>query len=155
MSIGLRGPQEPRARGQKPLGAGSRPPFDVVCLLSSFCDLPGFPLPPVVLSTLPCWKLVRDGVARRLSGSGNVVLKRIEREQLRELLRVKIVEEALEFAESGSVEELADLFEAVTEWLRLAGMSLRELEALAEAKRREEGGFSEGWVAFWKDRDAC
>jgi predicted house-cleaning noncanonical NTP pyrophosphatase (MazG superfamily) len=104
---------------------------------------------------LPCWKLVRDGVARRLSGSGNVVLKRIEREQLRELLRVKIVEEALEFAESGSVEELADLFEAVTEWLRLAGMSLRELEALAEAKRREEGGFSEGWVAFWKDRDAC
>ena len=104
---------------------------------------------------VPCWKLVRDGVAREVEGSGNVVVLRFSGEGLERLLRVKLVEEAMEFAESGSVEEAADVLEVLLEWLRLRGLGLEDLLRVAEGKRVRRGGFSGGFVVVWLDRDSC
>ncbi|KSW11746.1 hypothetical protein CF15_02720 [Pyrodictium occultum] len=102
-----------------------------------------------------CWKLVRDGVARELEGRSDVVLYRVSGSVLEALLRAKVVEEALEFAGSGSLEEAADLLEALREWLRVRGVGWEELEGVAGEKRRRRGGFSGGFVAIWPGRDAC
>ncbi len=67
------------------------------------------------------------------------------------LLRAKIVEEALELAESGSVEEAADLLEALYAWLRLRGVGVEWVEEVRRAKRRLRGGFEKGYVAVWLD----
>jgi predicted house-cleaning noncanonical NTP pyrophosphatase (MazG superfamily) len=102
---------------------------------------------------LVCWKLVRDRIAEEVRGEPGVRVFRVSGEQLDALLRAKIVEEALELAESGSVEEAADLLEALYEWLGLRGISLRVVEDVRARKREEKGGFSGGYVVVWLDRD--
>ncbi|HIQ23969.1 MAG TPA: hypothetical protein EYH50_02855 [Pyrodictium delaneyi] len=102
-----------------------------------------------------CWKLVRDGIGRELEGQKGVVVYRVSGSELEALLRAKIVEEAMELAESGSIEEAADLFEALREWLRLRGLGLGDLARTADEKRRRRGGFSGGYVAVWADREVC
>jgi len=62
------------------------------------------------------------------------------------LLRVKVVEEALEFAAGGGVEEVADLLEALFEWMRVAGVDPGVVEEVRRRKRAERGGFGGGWV---------
>ncbi len=99
---------------------------------------------------MPCWKLIRDRVP-----VSDGIRVRVGRDVLEELLRAKIVEEAVEFASSGSVEELADLLEAVRAWLKLKGLSLDDVERIAASKRERVGGFEEGWLVFWPDRDEC
>ena len=69
------------------------------------------------------------------------------------LLRAKIVEEALELAESGSVEEAADLLEALYAWLGLRGVGVERVEEVRRAKRRLRGGFEKGYVAVWLSGD--
>jgi predicted house-cleaning noncanonical NTP pyrophosphatase (MazG superfamily) len=104
---------------------------------------------------VPCWKLVRDGVAREVAGSGDVVVLRFSGDALERLLRVKIVEEALELAEGGGLEEAADLYEALSEWLRVRGFSWDDLLRVAGEKRARRGGFSGGFVVVWLGRDSC
>ena len=103
---------------------------------------------------MPCWKLVRDRVVEEVSGSSNVVVLRVSGSDFEALLRAKIVEEAVELARSGSVEEAADLLEVFSAWLRVRGLRLEDVARLAEAKRRSRGGFS-GYVVVWLDRDEC
>ena len=100
-----------------------------------------------------CWKLVRDRVGEELRGRSGVVVYRISGEELERLLRAKIVEEALELAESGSVEEAADLLEALYAWLRLRGVGMERVEEVRRAKRMARGGFEKGYVAVWLDVD--
>ncbi|WP_048061597.1 nucleoside triphosphate pyrophosphohydrolase [Hyperthermus butylicus] len=102
-----------------------------------------------------CWKLVRDRIGEELSGREGVLVYRVSGEQLEALLRVKIVEEAIELAESGDVGEAVDLVEALLEWLRLKGHGLEYVLRSAEEKRRVRGGFSGGYVVVWPDRDSC
>jgi len=104
---------------------------------------------------LVCWKLVRDGVAEELRGRPGVRVVRVSGELLEGLLRAKIVEEAMELAESGSLEEAADLVEALEAWLRLRGLGGGELERARVEKRARRGGFEAGWLVFWLDRDSC
>ncbi|NOZ88763.1 MAG: nucleoside triphosphate pyrophosphohydrolase [Crenarchaeota archaeon] len=100
---------------------------------------------------MPCWKLVRDRIAEKLRGQPGVHLARAGEGELEPLLRAKIVEEAMELAETGSLEEAADLLEALEAWLRLRGSSLDEARRLAAEKRRRRGGFDGGWVAVWEN----
>ncbi len=80
---------------------------------------------------------------------------RASRDVLEVLLRLKVVEEALEFAESGSVEEAADIVEALSEWLRVKGLRWSDVEEARRVKRERVGGFSGGYVVVWSDRDEC
>lgn len=106
------------------------------------------------MSCLPCWKLVRDRVAGRVSGS-SVYVFRVEGSDLEGLLRAKIVEEAMELAVSGDVGEAVDLLEAVYEWIQFKGVGLEDVEALRRMKKVLYGGFSGGYVVVWADRDTC
>jgi predicted house-cleaning noncanonical NTP pyrophosphatase (MazG superfamily) len=102
---------------------------------------------------LPCWKLVRDRIGEELSGS--VLVLRASGGELERLLRFKLVEEAVEFALTGSIEELADLVDVVEALLRLRGLSWDAVERVRAEKRRRFGGFEAGVVAVWLDRDRC
>ncbi|HIP66074.1 MAG TPA: hypothetical protein EYH08_06095 [Pyrodictium sp.] len=106
---------------------------------------------------MPCWKLVRDRVGEELERSGgNLIVYRVEdRSVLETFLRAKVVEEAVEFAASGSLEEAVDVFEALYEWLRLKGVGLDEVERVMREKRRVKGGFEKGYVVVWLDRETC
>ena len=102
-----------------------------------------------------CWKLVRDGVVEELRGRPGVRVVRVSGELLEGLLRAKVVEEAMELAESGSLEEAADLVEALVAWLRVRGLGWGDLERVRAEKRARRGGFEGGWLVFWLDRDVC
>ena len=87
---------------------------------------------------------------------GNLIVYRVEdRSVLETFLRAKVVEEAVEFAASGSLEEAVDVFEALYEWLRLKGVGLDEVERVMREKRRVKGGFEKGYVVVWLDRETC
>ena len=101
-----------------------------------------------------CWKLVRDGVARELAERGGVRVFRVGGSDLEGLLRLKVVEEALEFAESGSLWEAADLVDVLSEWLLLRGYGWGEVWRRVGAKRASRGGFS-GWVVVWLEGGPC
>lgn len=90
-------------------------------------------------------KLVRDGIPEKLDKKGISYKKRIasDTEYKDELVR-KLVEEANEFAEARSVEELADVMEVVE-----ALKTLKEFENAEEArktKKIERGGFEKRFI---------
>lgn len=102
-----------------------------------------------------CWKLVRDRVGEELAGAGGVRVLRVGGGELEALLRAKIVEEAMELAAGGDVEEAADLLEALYEWLRVRGVDVGVVEEARLRKRRERGGFGGGYVVVWEGREVC
>jgi len=107
---------------------------------------------------MPCWKLVRDRVGEELEkrGGDNLIVYRVEgRDVLEMFLRAKVVEEAIEFAASGTLEEAVDVFEALYEWLRVKGVRLDEVERVMREKRRVKGGFEKGYIVVWLDRETC
>lgn len=85
-------------------------------------------------------KLVRDRLADRLRRLGFRVEKASPREAVG-LLAEKVVEEAIELWENPSVEEIADVLEALRALARAMGVEWSEVERFADEKRRERGGF--------------
>ena len=111
-----------------------------------------------MLESMPCWKLVRDRIGEELEeekGDNLIVYRAGDRSVLEQFLRAKVVEEAVEFAASGTVEEAVDVLEALYEWFRVKGVSLEELERVRREKRREKGGFEKGYIVVWLDRETC
>jgi len=91
-------------------------------------------------------KLVRDLLGPLLEAEGARVLEAGPGEA-EDLLLEKILEEAGELAESRDPVEAADLLEALLAWARLRGLTLEDILAIAEEKRRERGGFTRLLVA--------
>lgn len=87
-------------------------------------------------------KLVRDKIPQIILRDGKQCTTRIlnENEYL-DALNSKLSEELNEYLQSGSIEELADLLEVVHASALAHGHTLRELEAVRQAKRDERGGF--------------
>ena len=87
-------------------------------------------------------KLVRDGIPELLDSKEVPYEKRIadDREYKIELVK-KLVEEAGEFSEVTSVEELADVLEVVTALRTLP--EYQDVEEVRLAKRAERGGFDQ------------
>lgn len=90
-------------------------------------------------------KLVRDRIPEILDAKGIPYEQRIatDAEYKAELVK-KLLEEAEEFAEATSVEELADVFEVVLALKRLP--EYLDLEQVAESKRDERGGFEHRYI---------
>jgi predicted house-cleaning noncanonical NTP pyrophosphatase (MazG superfamily) len=85
-------------------------------------------------------KLVRDRIPEILDAKGVPYEKRIADDaQYRAELIKKLLEEAQEFTEAGSVEELADVLEVVDALRRLPEYA--DVEHAQAAKRDERGGF--------------
>ncbi len=66
--------------------------------------------------------------------------------ELPRLLAEKVVEEALELRDNPSLEEMADVYEALRALAEALGYGWADVEEAAEEKKRRRGGFREGWV---------
>jgi predicted house-cleaning noncanonical NTP pyrophosphatase (MazG superfamily) len=94
-------------------------------------------------------KLVRDKIPVRIQTQGEKVLTiNLPEGELLDVLKAKIVEEAMEVLSAPSAgnlqEEMADVLEVLIALCRLGGGSLAKLERLAAQKRRKVGGFGKG-----------
>ncbi len=61
-------------------------------------------------------------------------------------IKKKLQEEVTEFAQSESIEELADILEVIDAWIDCKQIKKEELLQVQEKKRRERGGFSQRYV---------
>lgn len=94
-------------------------------------------------------KLVRDkipGIIRQ-HGKTPVVRRVADQDELGQLLVAKLGEEVVEYRESSSPEELADILEVI--WALSAvvhGMTMSDVERIRAQKEEDRGGFKEGLV---------
>jgi predicted house-cleaning noncanonical NTP pyrophosphatase (MazG superfamily) len=94
-------------------------------------------------------KLVRDKIPVRIQTQGEKVFAvNLPEAELLDVLKAKVVEEAMEVLSAHSAdslqEEMADVLEVLIALCRVGGSSLRKLEKLAAKKRRRVGGFGKG-----------
>lgn len=89
-------------------------------------------------------KLVRDGIPSVIEADDEEPITHVADDaEYERRLREKVVEEAEEFAESGDLDELADLLAVVEAYREHVGVSIEHLEALQAAKAADRGGFEE------------
>ncbi len=92
-------------------------------------------------------KLVRDKIPDIIRKSGHEPRVRVAKDdELDYLMRQKIVEEATELLDSGSVEEIADILEIIDALVSLRGLRRDDLETLRKKKLDERGGFNRGLI---------
>ncbi|WP_435348324.1 nucleoside triphosphate pyrophosphohydrolase [Haloarchaeobius sp. HRN-SO-5] len=92
-------------------------------------------------------KLVRDRIPAVVRENGETpVFHAVEGEDYRRRLREKLVEEATEFRDDPSTEELADVVEVVEAIRAAEEVEDAALESKRRAKRDARGGFEEGIV---------
>lgn len=92
-------------------------------------------------------KLVRDRIPEVVREDGETpVVHEAEGEEYRDRLAAKLVEEAEEYAESRSVEELADVLEVLDAIRAANGIEDDELSRLRTEKSGERGRFEDGVV---------
>lgn len=90
-------------------------------------------------------KLVRDKIPEAIEKTeGRTANYKIlnDKEYLQELDR-KLFEEAHEFVEEHSVEELADLMEVISAIMNARGLSLEEVEIARKTKSNKKGKFDD------------
>ena len=89
-------------------------------------------------------KLVRDKIPEDIdSETGRKCKYKIldDEEYLKELNR-KVLEEANEFIEENSIEELGDLMEVINAIMKLKGYNMKEVEKVMKAKEEKKGAFN-------------
>ena len=89
-------------------------------------------------------KLVRDKIPEDIdSEQGRKCKYRIldDTEYLKELNR-KVLEEANEFIEENSIEELGDLMEVINAIMKLKGYNMKDIERVMKAKEERKGAFN-------------
>jgi predicted house-cleaning noncanonical NTP pyrophosphatase (MazG superfamily) len=92
-------------------------------------------------------KLVRDRIPEIIMRAGQKpIFRRVQGEELKQYAGAKILEEAKEFAQSGDLNELMDLLEAIYFRLQLEGISAQEAHRRMAERRHERGGFEGGVV---------
>ena len=94
------------------------------------------------MRTIVYHKLVRDRIPEIIENSGKTCSTSIlsESEYIK-MLDVKLNEELLEYQESKSMEELADLLEVVRAVAAARGSSIEEVERIRLDKAAKRGGF--------------
>ena len=90
-------------------------------------------------------KLVRDKIPENINSmNGRKCNYKVltEEEYIQELDK-KLFEEAHEFIEEHSVEELADLMEVIFAIMKVKNISMKELENIRELKNNKKGSFND------------
>lgn len=89
-------------------------------------------------------KLVRDKIPQIIEESGKrAITYTLSDKEYEVFLERKLDEETLEYHESKSVEELADILEVVIALAESKGLSFEDLMALRTEKAEKKGAFSE------------
>ena len=87
-------------------------------------------------------KLVRDRIPEIIqSNAEKPDIEILDDERFLQELHKKLFEEANEFVEDDSKEELADLMEVIYAIARLRGIDLNEVEKLRKEKAQKRGAF--------------
>lgn len=98
-------------------------------------------------STTEYDKLVRDRIPEVIRENGGTpVTHTVGGDEYRERLREKLVEEATEFREEPSVEELGDVLDVLAAVRAAATFDEDDLQAKRRAKLADRGGFEDGVV---------
>jgi len=98
-------------------------------------------------------KLVRDNVPDVIRASGREIeVTHVSGDMLKQALKDKLVEEALELKDTDNVEEeLADVLEVVDAIVESYGIDYSKLETLKNEKHDRLGGFSCGHYMITKE----
>ncbi len=103
-------------------------------------------------------KLVRDLIPAIVNAKDpTVTFRQASRDEIYDLLRKKLVEEATELAVATDINQLyaklADVTEVLEVLMTTSPLAIRrfELDGLCEAQRREYGGFDGRWVLITPD----
>lgn len=92
-------------------------------------------------------KLVRDKIPEICRENNDIPTTRlVSGEELEKFSRDKVVEEAEEFGEDGSKDELADLLEVIDTYIENENIDRQEIERIRDEKNSKRGGFSEGII---------
>ena len=87
-------------------------------------------------------KLVRDKIPQIIESNGEVAeVEILDDERFLNELHKKLFEEAEEFVEEDSPEELADLMEVLYTIARLRNIDLNEVETIRKEKAQKRGAF--------------
>jgi predicted house-cleaning noncanonical NTP pyrophosphatase (MazG superfamily) len=87
-------------------------------------------------------KAIRDKIPEIIEQSGKKCnVKILSDEAFLEKLEEKLTEEVLEYQESKSLEELADILEVINRILKIKGIKKEKLEEIQIMKKDERGGF--------------
>ena len=99
-------------------------------------------------------KLVRDRIPEIIRSRGaQPSVRTASEDELDQLMRTKIVEEAEELLSSGETEEIVDLLEVIDALIQLRSLSSTELDQLREEKNRARGSFKRGYVLLLDDSE--
>ena len=98
-------------------------------------------------------KLVRDNIPDVIRASGREIeVTHVSGDMLKQALKDKLVEEALELKDTDNVEEeLADVMEVVDAIIENYGIDRSKLETLKKEKHDRLGGFSCGHYMITKE----
>lgn len=90
-------------------------------------------------------KLVRDKIPENINSMNDrkCNYKILTEEEYIQELDKKLFEEAHEFIEEHSVEELADLMEVIFAIMKVKNISMKELENIREVKNNKKGSFND------------
>ena len=92
-------------------------------------------------------KLVRDKIPEIIEAEGkNCTVEKVFGKKKLSYLYKKLLEEAEELIDAGSVEELADVQEVINAIAKELNISLEELEKVRKQKTLERGSFEKGIV---------
>ncbi|MFW9968214.1 MAG: nucleoside triphosphate pyrophosphohydrolase [Candidatus Thorarchaeota archaeon] len=92
-------------------------------------------------------KLVRDRIPDMIrKEGGNPRVRVVSGSELDKLIRLKVVEEALELLNSGEDEEIADILEIIETLMVHRGIDRAIIEKIRLKKHDERGGFEKGYV---------
>ncbi len=87
-------------------------------------------------------KLIRDKIPEIAMAKGETMLTHVASDaEYSALLKEKLFEEVIEFMDSESPEELADILEIIRALAEHKSISMHQLYALRDKKRAERGGF--------------
>ena len=92
-------------------------------------------------------KLVRDGIQEIIENDDKTPIGHIAtEEEYKQRLAEKLVEEANEFCQAPSKEELADTLEVIDAIYEAYGFSRKEVADVQTKKREKRGGFKQKYV---------
>ena len=97
----------------------------------------------ICTNTIEYNKLVRDRIPEIIQAKGDVcVVRTLDDDEYRMRLKMKLMEEVMEYQESGSLEELADIYEVIRALAAGEGVCSEELETLRAQKAVNNGEFN-------------
>lgn len=92
-------------------------------------------------------KLVRDKIPEIINKTGKKYeITKVNNDELRQYLEIKLHEEVSEYIEDKNLEELADIMEVIYGLADSLGYTEQDLNECREKKYEERGGFKEGII---------